>query len=212
MSWILRKKKKIAAFLALAFLFTSIWWVTPIIWGALVIYAYIPGIFRSMNSRVAGASYQTWSLLHNRTEIRKIHTLVIGDTCQPELTGKYAAGNTHTVQFPDRSLQASWHIFMHMESVLEENGRLIIIHDNSLPQDKLTIFDLPYLSLITLKELDMEKHQRKLKYPLLWEPFLSFKYLRGYKKDGYERQVCPLQELNQFCKERGIDLIYLCRK
>ena len=212
MSWILRKKKKIAAFLALAFLFTSIWWVTPIIWGALVIYAYIPGIFRSMNSRVADSSYQTWSLLHNRTEIRKIHTLVIGDTCQPELTGKYATGNTHAVQFPNRSLRASWHIFMHMESVLEENGRLIIIHDNSRPQDKLTIFDLPYLSLITLKELDMEKHQWKLKYPLLWEPFLSFKYLSGHKKDGYEQQNCPLQELNQFCKERGIELIYLCRK
>lgn len=203
MSRFLKRKKKVLAILVLLFLFTPFWYLSFIVWGLIVCYA--------LNSRAKIVNYKALSILHNRLEITKINTLIIGDTCSPNITEKYEIGNTLAIQFPERSLEASIQILMHVVSVLEEHGRCIIVHDLANPRNKLTIFDLPFLHSITIKELQLEGLKRKSNYPLIHEPIISIKYALGLKKSRFRKTECPVEELSRFCKERKIDFVYLCR-
>ncbi len=212
MPWILRKKKKAAALLAFVFLFTPCWYVTFAIWLLLLLYLLkcrIASRWYSLNRKIASHSNMVLELLHNRQEVRKIHTIIIGDTCSAELVSTYKRGNVLLVQFPERSLEASYHIFMHLESVLEDNARVVVLHDNRSSSNRITVFDLPYLHFISIKELHMEGWQHKQAFPLLYEPIRSIKYLLGVEKKGYQETPCPLDKLVQFCIERNFDLKYL---
>lgn len=215
MSWILRKKKQKLAILAIVFLFTSLWYLAISIWVLLVLYslnARIRGVFYSVNNRIASIPCSVFAILHDRRNIAKINTLIIGDTCLKEVAEQYIIGNSLAVQFPGRSLEASYQIFMHIESVLEEQGRLVVFHDDKTDQHKLTIFDLPYLHAITIKELKMEGWEKKARYPLVYEPVRSIDYIRGLQKTGYQIDKCPDEKLTLFCKERNIDFLYLNRR
>lgn len=212
MSWILRKKKKAAAILALVFLPTPYWYLALAIWLLIFLYVLKQRLARRLhlqNEKIANHPNQALSVLHNRKEITPIHTLFIGDTCSDELVDQYKRGNALRVQFPDRSLGASYHIFMHIESVLEEKGRVVILHDRKVRHNNLTFFDLPFIHFITIKESGMEGWQKKYARPLLYAPIRSIKFLRGSTKTGYRETACPMAELVHFCKERNIDLIYL---
>ena len=212
MSWILRKKKKAAAILALAFLLTPYWYLTLAIWLLIFLYILQKRIarrFHLLNEKIANHPNLALSVLHNRKEIVPIHTLFIGDTCSDELVNQYKHGNALRVQFPDRSLGASYHIFMHIESVLEENGSVVILHDRKVQHDNLTFFDLPFIHFITIKETGMEGWQKKFARPLLYAPIRSIKFLLGNTKTGYRETACPMVELVHFCKERNINLKYL---
>lgn len=165
-----------------------------------------------LNAKIINYPNTILSKLHNRIEIKKIHTLIIGDTCVQDIVDKYRLGNTLSIQFPDRSIKASFLIFMHVESILEDKGRLVILHDSKTAHNNITIFDLPYLSYITIKELNMDTARyRRARYPLLYEPVASVKYLLSSRKDNYVESNCPIEELRHFCQERNIELISLQR-
>ena len=209
MSWILRRKKKVTALLVSVLLLTPAWYLVPVIWLLLIIYSPVNRRFNRWNATLSAEPWNVLSFLHKRDEIKPIDTLVIGDTCTQELLEKYKLGNSLEIQFPDRGLLASRLIFMHVESVLEEHGRLIILHDKNTTREKLSIYDIPYLHAITLKELKLESKAKSVRYPLILEPVKSIKYLLGIKKTGYHEAKCPIPELVSFCNERRIDLIYL---
>lgn len=204
MSWLLKNKRKVAAALILTLVFTPVWYMALLL-GTLI-------AFHRINTKLSRTEQKNLSILHNRQQITKINTLIIGDTCPPAITEKFRTGNAFALQFPDRSLEASYQIFMHVESILEEKGRLIIIHDTKIAHNKLSIFDFPYLHSITIKELKCENWKNKQKYPLLYEPVKCFRYLINLRKRNYQEAACPKNELNTFCSERGIDFVYLRTK
>lgn len=201
MSWLLKRKKKVLAVLALLFIFSPCWYLAFVVWALIACHSF--------NNRIKIANHNALSILHNRQNITKINTLIIGDTCSPSVTEKYTTSNTLAIQFPDRSLEASIQILMHVVSILEEHGRCIIIHDNAIAGNKLTIFDLPFLHPITIKELQLEESKKKSAYPLIYAPIKSIKYLLGVKKDNFKETKCPVEELYTFCEERKLELIYL---
>ena len=212
MPWILRKKKEAAALLAHVFLLTPYWYITIVIWLLIFLYhlkCRFSSYWHSLNDRISNHANHVLATLHDRKVINKIHTLIIGDTCSEELVNEYKQGNVLCVQFPDRSLEASYLIFMHLESVLEENDRVIILHDNRVPTNRITIFDLPYLHFISIKELNMEGWQKKYARPLLYAPIRSIKFLTRVAKKGYQEAPCPLADLPLFCEERNYQLKYM---
>lgn len=215
MSRFLKRKKKVISLLALIFLFTPYWYITLVIWLMLLLYILMQRLYKHcclLNAKIINYPNTILSKLHNRIEIKKIHTLIIGDTCVQDIVDKYRLGNTLSIQFPDRSIKASFLIFMHVESILEDKGRLVILHDSKTAHNNITIFDLPYLSYITIKELNMDTARyRRARYPLLYEPVASVKYLLSSRKDNYVESNCPIEELRHFCQERNIELISLQR-
>lgn len=203
MSWFLKNKKKTVALLVSILIFTPIWWLTFVIWLSIALYSL------NKYSIIHLSSKEVLALLYGRKQITKINTIIIGDTCTSDDIEKYKLGNTIAIQFPDRNLEASYQIFMHIESLLEDKGRLIILHDNRIRTEKLSIFDTPYIHPITIKELKQENLNKKIRHPFIYEPIKSLKYLLDYKKSNYKNRPCPKESLNTFCKEREIELIYL---
>ena len=197
------KNKKILILVMLLFviMFTTLWYLSFVILAIIVAYV-LNKILLRYNSDVI-------SILHQRREVVKIDTLVIGDTCTDKLISQYARGYTLRIQHPDCGLEATFQKFMHVESILEENGRLIIINDSKVDQQHFSIFDIPFINIISQKELGIEYLTKKISYPLIYETIRSLKILLRYKKTDYKIFECPKEELREFCKERGIDFIYL---
>lgn len=209
MPWILRNKKKgfllVITLISFAGFFTQLWPLSVII--TLFIIYYI------LNKLTIRFSKEDVSFLHNRFEIRDIDTLVIGDTCKKNnLHIIIDKDKTLYFQSPDRSIEASYQIFMHFESVLEScmtQRRLILINDSKTDNHKISIFELPLLHFITKKELKLEALEHKQKNPLFYEPIRSIKILLRKSKKGYKIASCPHEKISVFCKERDIELIYL---
>ena len=206
MSRILKNRKILAVCILtsilLLIIFSPLWYLSFVLLGIFVPYA--------LNYILIKRNLKVISIFHQREKIVKIDTLIIGDTCTEKLIKQYARGNTLRIQHPERSLEASYQIFMHVESILEENGKLIVINDSKVKQ-QFSIFDIPFIHTISRKELGIEHLAKKTTYPLIYETIKSFKILIGYMKTGYSVVECPQRELVMFCKKRGIDLIYLSK-
>ena len=156
MPWVLKNKKKllacVVAIISIGIIFTSFWYVSII--GFLFI------IFYLLEHLLKGYNAKALAVMHQRHNIVKIKTLVIGDVCDESIYKKYQSGETLKIQAPDRSLEASYQIFMHIESVLEENGNLIIVNDSKVDQQRYSVFDIQFLNSITRKELGIENGYR----------------------------------------------------
>jgi hypothetical protein len=85
----------------------------------------------------------------------------------------------------------------------------VITYDGRSPSVPYSIFDIGYLSLITRKELGLDSLARKASWPLFFEPIRSVKYLLGITLGNYQESVCLREDIQRFCSEKGIRLIYL---
>ena len=207
MPWVLKNKKKllacVVAIISIGIIFTSFWYVSII--GFLFI------IFYLLEHLLKGYNAKALAVMHQRHNIVKIKTLVIGDVCDESIYKKYQSGETLKIQAPDRSLEASYQIFMHIESVLEENGNLIIVNDSKVDQQRYSVFDIQFLNSITRKELGIEKLANEFRHPLIYSPIISMKILFRLQKRGYKVKECPNKNLADFCCERRFNIIYLSR-
>ena len=151
--------------------------------------------------------YKSLRILHNRTTIKEFDTLVIGDYCDMNDI-EINISRTAFFQSADRSYAASYQIFMHVHSLLNNGGRLIFINDTSVNPDAITIFDVLYLHPITRKELKIENLTNKIRKPFIFEPIKTLKNVLKLKKRGFKQAECK-NGLHKFCEERNIELIYL---
>ena len=108
MSRILRNKK-ILALIAVVLGFTTLW---PI---SVLIFTFIAIVF--FNRRLINYNHLPLKTLHNRTEIKEIETLIIGDYCSKKELAAYTNGETLSILHPGRTLEASYMIFQHTESM-----------------------------------------------------------------------------------------------
>lgn len=207
MSWILRHKRRLAiyvlALLALVVVVTPLWPLSLLFWVGVAAIV--------LDRRIPVYDHRVMSHLHGRQQIRKIDTLIIGDTCRESFLAQYAQGETLAIQHPDRGLDSSYQIFMHVESLLEHGGHLVIFNDSKVEQHAYSIFDLPFIYWVHKKELGIAHLDAATRHPLFNDPIRSIKILLRVKKNNYKQLQCPKQELTLFCRERKIDFIYLER-
>ncbi|MCD8266026.1 MAG: hypothetical protein LUC33_02620 [Prevotellaceae bacterium] len=144
--------------------------------------------------------------LSPKREIRQWHTLLIGITPAPRPYGD----NTLVFLAPQRSLEASRQILLHVSSALSENGNVIITSNGKQRKGKpYTVFDIPYLGLAAKKELGLEPLERKSRYPLLYEPIRSVQLLLGIPTRKYRSCECPDKVIREYCLKKGFRLTYL---
>ncbi len=203
MSRILKNKEFIACLItfssAVGIIFTNLWPLSILFLAVTMVII--------INKLAKRFLYKNIDILHNRTEIREIDTLVIGDNCDL-VNISINKERTLFYQSADRSFTASYQIFMHIESLLNEGGRLIFICNTRIDSEKISIFDISYLHPITKKELGLESLEQMQRFPLIYEPIKSLKNILNYRENGFKITECN-NELNKFCNERNIELIYL---
>ena len=140
---------------------------------------------------------------------RNFDVLVIGE--KYDVTGIIPEGKTF-LQFdaPNRTLFASFLILQGKFSWLKEDwGKCVIISrkDNERKRD-ISMFDIPFLHVITINKFKLHRQQTELKYPLLFHPLQVMAFFFGRKYNTSSVEKCPLQEIEDFCAQRDIELEY----
>ncbi len=211
MSWNLKlnKKKKIVIFIAVLLLptfLTEFWYITAILFcfGGIIIY---------LNSKVKKHIYGNLSLLGSRRPIKKYSAMVIGDCCSESSYIPYCNNKDEVIAImsPNRGLKASYQILLHTFSILDEGSTCIIVCKKKAVDNDISLFDIPYLNIITQKELGIESLRRKLSYSIIFSPIISLKQLLNLKS-VYHNDTCPNKDIVEFCKKCGLKLIYLTDK
>lgn len=150
--------------------------------------------------------------LSSSREIKSYNTIVIGDYCKKDVYLSYCReGAVLEFTCPQRSINASYQILLHTFSILEENGTCIIISGKDGKKNEYSVFDLPFLHFITLKELKLETLSCKSHWPLIFSPVRSIRILAGMRSGKYHlnNNLQDISEIKEFCDRKGIRLIYL---
>lgn len=162
----------------------------------------------TVNNYIVLKIYEAHKALSPKRTINLYSTIVIGDLCDMETYKKYLSnsGEALVITAPERSLEADYQILLHSVSVLHENGTCIVI--GSKHNKGVSLFDVPYLSLTTRKELKVENLLRRSYYPLFFEFLRSMQYFFPIN-DKYSPKECPHPDMRTFCDKRHIHLVYL---
>ena len=140
---------------------------------------------------------------------RNFDVLFIGE--KYDVTGIIPDSKTF-LQFdaPNRTLFASFLILQAKFSWLNEGkGKCVIICRKENERKKhISMFDIPFFHIITINKFKLKKQQIELKYPLFFHPFQVAGFLFGKKYDKSIVEKCPLQEIEDFCAQRDIELEY----
>lgn len=151
------------------------------------------------------------SLLGARREIKHYSSIVIGDLV-PRKQLKEAAGidgEALVIVAPCRTLEASYRILLHVISILTAGGTCVITDGGQQTAHPYSLFDVPYFSLVTKKELHVEGLE-KMKLRTL---HASIRWLRGgVKRKHYVETPCPDSRIIELCRSHHIKLIYLINK
>lgn len=207
MSWFLKKKKIILIFLlcaAIILLFTRLWILSLLIILAIGFLVLNKIILRKFNKM---------PLLSAQRKIKKYKYLVIGDLCPYSVFKDYIdkQEDAFIILAPGRSLDASYQIMLHTMSILDEDGICIIIDSGKYPKRVYTVFDIPYIGLITRKELQIESLVKKYSYPLFYEPVRSLIILFNltFINRKFRNTNCADNRFVGFFQQRSNSFIYL---
>ena len=196
----------ILCLLALAFSFTPLWCVSIVILSGFVL------LF--LNRQVLGITNKMASFSAKR-EIKHYRTLVIGDFCPIGTLSAHVENwnETLALTIPGRSLEASYRILLHTVSILDEGATCIVVWGGREPKKPYTVFDIPYFSLVTLKELGLAGWERKARFPLFYEFRKSLcLLLKNTSGTHYVKVACPDERISSFCMKKDIRLITLVRQ
>lgn len=138
---------------------------------------------------------------------------MIGDLCPYSVFKDYIdkQEDAFIILAPGRSFDASYQIMLHTMSILDEDGICIIIDSGRCPKRVYTVFDIPYLSFITRKELHLECLARREYYPLLYEPIKSFSILLNIslRHNKYKNMICKDERFVNFFRKRTNQFVYI---
>lgn len=199
-----RKRRALAVMgiVAILLAFTSLWPLS-LLYVALVICLYV-------NRMVLHKTNKTSDLSAKR-DIQTYDCLVIGDRCRRDMPERYGIpiNNTFFLTVPGRSLEASFNILSHTFSLLNGQRRTCIIVHSGKDKTSYSVFDTPYISLVSRKELELEKLHARSSYPFFFDPIRSIRVLLSVIPQKYEESDCPDERIKQLCNDKGIRLIYL---
>lgn len=140
---------------------------------------------------------------------RNFDVLVIGEMY--DVRGIIEKNKTY-LQFdaPNRSLFASFLILQGKFSWLNEGkGKCIILcRKSNEKENKISMFDIPFLHRIIINKYKLKRTQAELNYPLFYHPLLVLQFFFGKKYNTSTVQKCPLSEIENFCAQRDIEFEY----
>lgn len=200
-----RKSFILACLLIISIILFSIkvWILAILILSVILLYVLNKIVLRKSNKM---------SMLSAQRKIGKYKYLVIGDICLHDILKKYIVNqdDAFMITAPNRSLAASYQIMLHTISILDEDGICIIVDSRKKMKNIYTIFDVPYLNMVTQKELCIEMLMKKYSFPLFYEPIKSFRILFNipliYK---YKNAVCADRRFTDFFRNRKNQFVYL---
>lgn len=144
-----------------------------------------------------------------RRDIETVDTLVVGDMCSKQVLKRYCtSANSLVIMAPGRSLSSSALIIAHLESVLQEGGTVIMIGTKRDNVNKVTAFDLPFISRVSLLELGIKKSFALCNMPFYLYPFKSIRMIIGSHGTKSEAD-CPSENIKKMCERKNLKLIYL---
>lgn len=135
--------------------------------------------------------------------------IVIGDTgASKHVKRIFSSGeNVLSITAPGRSLEASFRILQHVVSIVPLGGVCVIVDGGYKAKRPYSIFDIPYFSLVTRKELKVEDLISKTSFPLIFAPVQTV--WGEVKHKHYVEAPCPDERIADLCRNHEIKLIYL---
>lgn len=204
MSWVLRNKKKSVAIALAALLIIALCLMRLYI----VAIIFVASLY--VNKMVIHRINLPMKRINAKREVETIDTLVVGDVCSQKIIDRYCGtSNCLQITAPGRSLYSTVLIIAHLESILVEKGTIVMIGPSRDYGNRVTSFDLPFISRISLLEIGIKKKSFILNnLPFFLHPIMSLKFLSGNggKKEETE---CPDESIKELCKRKGFDLICL---
>lgn len=203
---LLRKKKKVAAFGALVLLIILAGCALNIKWYGISVACILYFAAASLNELVRKKAERMSKPFGVYSAIRNVDYLVIGGCCNAK---DYVPAECSYVQIaaPGRGYHSSFQILRHTHSILKEEGGTIIIAIGK-SRNVFTVFDIPFLHPVTIKKYRLERLCRRSKFPLIFAPIASVKFMFGRGSMYQLLQDVP-DELKTFCDERNHKLLCL---
>lgn len=163
-----------------------------------------------LNKKVVMRIERPMEHLGARRRVETVDTLVIGDTCSEKVLSRYCdLKSCLTITAPSRSLAASAQILAHVESVLKEGGKVIIVKAKHETSQAITIFDLPMMSLIAALESGYQRRSfLNRRIPFFRYPLRSIRMLMRSRADRQEID-CPDKDIAALCQRKGFNLVCL---
>lgn len=204
MSWILTHKKYVAAMallLAVIMAFTCLWPLSALIALGVALLALNRLIVRHTDkSRLLGA----------QREVSLYDALVVGDLISNRQVKAVVGdkGDTLTITAPRRTLEATYRILLHLISILKPGGTCVVTDGGNRSRQPYSPFDIPYFSLVTRKELNVENLIVKQRLPIVYS-LLTIVKSGGVIHRNYVEAPCPDNRITELCRSHDIRLVYL---
>ena len=158
-------------------------------------------INRNIRKQIAKSN----SAFNSMSPIRNIDRLIIGDMMK--LPNELKVGSFLQIEAPNRSLLSSYEILRHTHSILKDDGEaevILVVKRSNMSKGKYTIFDIPFFHYITIRQKKLEKLQRNMYYPLLYDPLNSLCYWLKIRTKGYTEVDNTIDDnISKFCTERN---------
>lgn len=148
---------------------------------------------------------------YSRSMIRNVDYLLIGDMCPAEKL--IPAGSSYVqISAPGRNLNSAYEILRHTFSILPEQGGKVIlaIRAGNVGKQRYSLFDVPFFNPVTQERLRLNNRAWQSKLPILFAPLRSIQLLFG-NGGTYHSAHCPRKDVQNFCMERDLQMIYVER-
>ena len=152
----------------------------------------------------------------SRSRVRNVDTLIIGDISPRNAKECAECGDGGTavcIYSPDCTLSGAYEVLRHTFSILKEQGgrAVLVAKEKNAFAGGYSLFDVIHFHMITVKRLGLERTARMGRFPVIFAPVKSFKFIFGERR-GKALKVYHDCELEGFCRERGIELSILLKE
>lgn len=211
MSWYIKCNKKIFLLLLLlggslgfiGYVYNDILPIIICLWGFILFALYVNIIVRKK-------IFQNRVYFEAKSNLRNIDCLIIGSMCN-EKNLINSPKKVLKILSPSKSLEASYELLRHLYSIVRADGlgEVIIVWNNDNHKTGFSIFDIPFLHLVTINRLQLKHLVWQSKFPLVFAPVSTFRYLICRTASSYCDVVLSIPELTKildFCIERNLQV------
>lgn len=112
---------------------------------------------------------------------------------------------------PDCNERTAYELLRHTYSILKENyGTAVIVTKKNDTEDinDYSVFAVPFFHQVSINRLNLQWIKSKSHFPFIFSPIKGLKFMiKKTDKKIYDTE-CKNEDINSFCKERNISLIW----
>ena len=132
------------------------------------------------NSRILQHIWRPRAWFSAKRKIGTVDTLVVGDLCSKRILARHCnLRHSIIVTAPNRQLKSTAVVLNHLESILSNQGTVVVVAPKRLTDEFLTLFDVPYIGLVTALENNVDRKSPINALPLLRHPLKCLRYIGG---------------------------------